>query len=627
MQANAKYQELIRYLDLTANEVSRIFEVKYCLISLVMGDGQISQFYAGPSNGSKQSNVMERGEVFAHQITFAKKPLVITDAQLEPQYAKEHEVYDQEIQFYAGAPFLDEQGHVIGTLSILDDKPYPFGKKDLSLLEMYGYRIKSEILLQKQRVYPVEHLGDRSVQDAVFLTDREMKFISWNKSAEFMFGYNEDEIKGHSLHTILQPARSQLGNFIEPAIGKLVELKGVKKDGIVFPIELCLLGAKIDDIVYYWGVIRNNTERNLIEKKLIESREKLSSIVENAGIGIAVLDMNGRTAECNKTLADFLGYEKDEMLNIYVADITHPDDLSNDYNLFLELIELKRKTYQIEKRYFHKDGHIVWGRLTLSLIHDEDKHPLYAIGMVEDITERLELERQLIISEKFSAIGKLAAGLAHEIRNPLTSIMGFFKLMVQNKGNQEFNFEQYHDLLDNELHTMKRLVTDFVLMAKPSAPERKLCNIHDLLTETIQFMNSQAILKINKMITYTDHSNDVHVFVDPIQIKQALINLIQNALEAVSNEGEVHVSTHFGQEENKLSIIIEDNGIGMNKEEMKQLLTPFFTTKENGLGLGLTICYRIIENHGGRLSYASQEGAGTKFTVLLPVGSETNQRG
>lgn len=527
MQADARYQELACFLDLMANEASRAFEVKYCLISLVMGDGQSFQLYAGPSNGKMQSNVMERGNVFAQEVISSKQSLVIMDTRLEPRYSMDHETGDQEILFYAGAALHDEQGHVIGTLSILDDKPYPFGKKDHSLLEMYVYRIKSEIFLQKR------------------------------------------------------PARSQQGNLLEPVIGKLVEMKRVKKDGIVFPIEL----------------------------------------VENAGIGFAVLEMNGRTVECNKTLADFLGYEKDELLNIYVADITHPEDLSNDYHLFKELFDQKRKNYQIEKRYFHKNGHIVWGRLTMSLIHDEDNHPLYAIGMVEDITERLELERQLIISEKFSAIGKLAAGLAHEIRNPLTSIMGFFKLMVQNKSNPQFHFEQYYDVLEDELQTMKRLVTDFVLMAKPSAPERKLCNIHEFLSDTIQFMNSQAILKINKMIAYTDHSNGAYVFIDPMQIKQALINLIQNALEAVSIEGEVHVSTHFGREENILSIVIEDNGIGMNEEEMKQLLTPFFTTKENGVGLGLPICYRIIENHGGRLSFASQVGAGTKFTVILPVAT------
>jgi two-component system, sporulation sensor kinase E len=132
-------------------------------------------------------------------------------------------------------------------------------------------------------------------------------------------------------------------------------------------------------------------------------------------------------------------------------------------------------------------------------------------------------------------------------------------------------------------------------------------------------------LKINKMIAYTDHSNNTYVLIDPTQIKQALINLIQNALEAVSTEGEVHVSTYLGQEEDILSIMIEDNGIGMKEEEMKQLLTPFFTTKENGIGLGLPICYRIIENHGGRLTYTSQEGEGTKFTVILPIATTHEQ--
>jgi signal transduction histidine kinase len=236
---------------------------------------------------------------------------------------------------------------------------------------------------------------------------------------------------------------------------------------------------------------------------------------------------------------------------------------------------------------------------------------------LRDITERNDLENQMLTYEKFSAIGKLAAGIAHEIRNPLTSIMGFIKLLRGRSLSQE-NHIRYLEIVYAELIDLSKLVSDFVLMAKPSYPEKREHSLQDIVIDTVQFMTSQA--NFNNVIITTDLCEpDLSLYIDSIQIKQVLINLIQNAFEAMPRGGQVDIRLSIHKELNMAMITIRDYGVGISEEQMNHVFNPFFTTKENGLGLGLSICYRIIENHGGSIQIKTPVGRGTQFTISLPI--------
>lgn len=249
-------------------------------------------------------------------------------------------------------------------------------------------------------------------------------------------------------------------------------------------------------------------------------------------------------------------------------------------------------------------------------IFNDQRMLLGAYAQFRDITERHKLEKQIVLSEKYSVIGKLGAGLAHEIRNPLTSVMGFIYLMrEQCKNEKDLN---HLNLIYAELQSMNKLLSDFVLMARPASPVTRSCIIEGLIRDTVQFMEHQAILR-NCLIEDRPGTAGTMLLIDAGQIKQVLINLIQNALEAMPDGGTVTIETKLERALGIFSIRIRDTGMGMTEAQMKEVMNPFFTTKDSGLGLGLSTCYRIIENHKGKLTFTSQVGAGTTFTVSLPL--------
>lgn len=228
------------------------------------------------------------------------------------------------------------------------------------------------------------------------------------------------------------------------------------------------------------------------------------------------------------------------------------------------------------------------------------------------------LERQIIASEKFSAVGKLAAGFAHEIRNPLTSISGFIQLL-QKKEIADDKDIQYFEIIRSELARINKLVTDFVGVAKPEVSAvRQKHDLKNVLGEMVVFMQSQALLcKVE--IVYQAPDMPIFLECNDMQIKQVILNLIQNAIEAMPDGGQIIVALSE-EEAGFVSIRVQDEGCGMTEEKRKKVLQPFFTTKENGCGLGLSVCLRIVENHQGQIEIDSQKGKGTTFHIKLPKG-------
>jgi two-component system, sporulation sensor kinase E len=367
------------------------------------------------------------------------------------------------------------------------------------------------------------------------------------------------------------------------------------------PTYLAMLANMVDSVEREMSLRRIHSNQTLIHHLM----------VSNARNGVILTDKFGNVTEMNAPAEKMTGKIRNQLLGTSAFSFEHIggyfyDALMNGKRF--DNVELSLNS-SLETR-----TDCLFDAFP---IYNDRNELLGAFAQLLDITERVELEKQIITSEKFSAIGKLAAGLAHEIRNPLTSVMGFVQLMHANKNPEKF--EMYFDIFDSELQYMKDLVSDFVVMAKPSTPDKKLCKADDIVKETIRLMETQAILK-NTVITSGFHAEDMQVNIDPLQIKQVLMNLIQNAIDAIANNGLVRIQTHLIKEKNAISITVEDNGLGMNEDELKQILNPFFSTKENGIGLGLSVSYRIIENHRGTLTAVSQKGVGTRFEILLPLG-------
>ncbi|NOV01165.1 ATP-binding protein [Paenibacillus planticolens] len=366
------------------------------------------------------------------------------------------------------------------------------------------------------------------------------------------------------------------------------------------PAYLALLVNMVDSIERELSLRLTNHNQNLVQQL----------VVSNMRNGIIMTDERGIITEFNAFAEKITGRNRTSVIGTPVFPFEHFG------SYFYQALKYRKQSENIEftlRSSLDQENVCLFDVLP---ILNEQGELLGAFAQFRDITDRVVLERQIINSEKFSAIGRMAAGLAHEIRNPLTAIIGFFQLSKQAK--EPYKLWNYMDLIDTELQSMKQLVSDFVVMAKPGSPERKAVNLQEFLKDTIRFMDSQAILKNTAIRANLDNVLTI-AKIDPSQIKQVLINLLQNAIESIEKNGVIQLSAELDRDNGKFKIIIEDNGVGMTKEELDQIMNPFFSTKENGVGLGLSICYRIIENHKGTMTATSTKGYGTRFEVTLPL--------
>jgi signal transduction histidine kinase len=223
-----------------------------------------------------------------------------------------------------------------------------------------------------------------------------------------------------------------------------------------------------------------------------------------------------------------------------------------------------------------------------------------------------EFDDKLIRLEKLSLLGQLSAGLAHELRNPMQSVRGFVQFLFEDQKENHFR-----DIVLSEIDRMNQLVNDFLMVTQPSAPKRVNYNLNDIVTETVEFMKNEATLH-NVDITLSFETSMVNVFVDKSQIKQVMINLVKNAIEAAGDKGgKVTIAVKI-IDDKQAGVEVSDTGPGIPVSIIGRIGEPFFSTKEEGTGLGLSISQRIIEEHKGAIRFENLE-SGTRVTVSIPV--------
>lgn len=238
---------------------------------------------------------------------------------------------------------------------------------------------------------------------------------------------------------------------------------------------------------------------------------------------------------------------------------------------------------------------------------------------IEYIRENAMMRYQIIKNEKLSIISELAASVAHEVRNPLTVVRGFIQLMGQELQENEHKNKDYFELVLSELDRAQDIITDYLNLAKQQYFEKEKVSLSSLLIEVDQLMRSYANYKT--VTIETKINSDLVVYGDNPRLKQVFINLLKNAIEAVPDlEGQVFIRAYSSHE--YIRIKISDNGSGMTADQLERLGEPYFTLKEKGTGLGLTVTFSIIHHHGGTIRYQSSIGEGTTVTVSLPIQSD-----
>ena len=237
-------------------------------------------------------------------------------------------------------------------------------------------------------------------------------------------------------------------------------------------------------------------------------------------------------------------------------------------------------------------------------------------GSQAEIAEQNEQLRQEIAqSEKYKTLSTLATGIAHEVKNPLTAIKTFAEYLPHKLDDKEF-LSKFADIVGNEVNRIDEMVHQLLDYGKPAPLSIKATNIHKLINNTINILNSKFIdQKINVTKNF-DANNDLNLYIDPNQFRQALLNILLNAIEAMPNSGTLQIETKWSSE--NFEIIISDTGCGMPPDDLPQIFDPFFSKKDQGTGLGLSITQSLIENHKGIIEVKSAVGTGTEITIKLP---------
>ncbi len=248
---------------------------------------------------------------------------------------------------------------------------------------------------------------------------------------------------------------------------------------------------------------------------------------------------------------------------------------------------------------------------------------IWLLGIL--ISKTMENERQLyrekqklLENEKYAAMGQMAAGIVHEVKNPLTTIKGFIQLLERNitKKDPE-EVKDYLKIINREIDRVNNLLKDFLQYAKPNAPKFTICNLNQVILDMSILLESQCTSKEIKLKTDLDH-NLPEIYCDTNQITQVILNICLNAIDSMANSLQKILSITTFTDTEYIYVVITDTGCGMTKEQLDKIFNPFYTTKEHGTGLGLSVSYKIIENHSGKINVESQVNQGTEVSIALP---------
>lgn len=356
------------------------------------------------------------------------------------------------------------------------------------------------------------------------------------------------------------------------------------------------------------------TERKRMETELRETKDLLESFINNTTDAICVLDLHARVISVNTAYEHIFGWKKEELIGRELP--IYPKFLLDEHDAIYTSLRAGKQISGLETVRIHKDGKLIDVSETKTPVKNERGEIIAFAGITRDITERKKTEEMLRRSEKLSVAGQLAAGLAHEIRNPLTSLRGFLQLLQSDLPGKQ----HYFDIMLSELDRINFIVSEFLVIARPEALQYKYNDIKEIIQSVIALLETQALL-CGVQLELELLSEVPTLICSEMHLKQLFINVIKNAMEATPGEGLIQLQVSM-QDETHVLIRCIDNGMGIPAERLAKLGEPFYTTKEKGTGLGLMMCFKIVEAHQGVMQISSELGKGTKIDILLPVETD-----
>jgi PAS domain S-box-containing protein len=341
------------------------------------------------------------------------------------------------------------------------------------------------------------------------------------------------------------------------------------------------------------------------------SESKYRLIAENTSDLIMVMDKEQAISYFSPSHANVLGYKGCELESFELCKFIHPDDVKIFRHTIKMMFENK-ESLSLEFRLKHKDGRWIEVESRCKPVRGENDLIENIVIISRDITERKAAEEILLRSEKLSIVGELAAGIAHEIRNPLTTIKGFMQLYK--RGDSSID-----GLLLSELDRIETITSQLLSLGKPQAVQLNRTSVLELIKGTLELLAPEAMMSnIQFKLKYEETS--YFITCEKNQLKQVFLNIVKNAMEAMKDGGEIQITLRKGPDD-ECVISFQDQGCGIPEELLPRLGEPFYTLKEKGTGLGLMISNKIIKQHNGSISFKSNGKEGTIVEIKLPSAS------
>lgn len=359
-------------------------------------------------------------------------------------------------------------------------------------------------------------------------------------------------------------------------------------------------------VVLFWRQhqIIDFREKFEAEKKHQALLKRFEYITMYANDIILLTDNSLKIIEANDRAVKTYGYARKELMTLKIDELLDPDSRPTVASLIRRVQVEDGLTY--ETIHSRKDGSTFPVEVSLRLILVNEE-PFYQ-SITRDITERKRFEKEMVRLERLNLIGQMAAGIGHEIRNPMTTVRGFLQLLEK---YQELNkHKHYFSLMIDELDRVNLIITEFLSLARNKPSNLKVNNINDIINAILPLAQADAI-KMGSFIT-TELETIPDLLLNEKEIRQILLNFIRNGIEAMPNGGKITIKTCLA--DGKVVLSVQDHGSGITNETLARIGTPFFTTKENGTGLGLAVCYSIASRHNAKIKLDSSP-TGTTFSV------------
>lgn len=497
----------------------------------------------------------------------------------------------------------------------------------VSVLILAGL-IGSSALISKRLAVSDTSLNDiteaLNVSSIVAITDPKGNITYVNDKFVEISKYSEAELLGenHSiLNSSLHPQEFFKDMWRTIGSGKVWkgEIRNRAKDGSTYWVDTTIvpfLNSK--GRPYQYVSIRSDiTQRKQAEASLKKTLKDVSDInfaLDQSSI-LAFTDAKGIIKNVNDKFCEISKYSREELIG---QDHSLLNSGLHSKEFFKNLWRTigSGNVWKGDIRNRAKDGSFYWVTTTIVPFLNEEGKPYQYLAIRNDITEKKKSEEMLHRQDKLAAVGQLAAGVAHEIRNPLTSMKGYAEFLQLDEEDPQR--QEFIDIILDEIDRVNNIVEEFMVLAKPKAVELEEKNIIPIVQTVVSMLNFEA-RKRNVKLEFEADEEIVQIECDENRLKQVFLNFMKNGIEAMPDGGDLRVKAEII--DGNVMISIQDTGIGIPPETLKKIGEPFYTTKKNGNGLGLMVSFKIIESHNGKVYIESEQNKGTTFKIMLPAKS------